>query len=370
MKQTIKLNNKVSVLTNAPLSKMQTLVLSKMRYNSEKLDYLQAIGGARSTFKESLRDNVRRTRRGFQSHYSSDMLAAKKPNTMLLKFLQQFDATTDKRPDATSKGDWIGIEIECMIPFFSILKKHSSDLCGDYINEDGEECEDVYLCDNCNGKNTRDSIMRDKLADIVKMAKIRGVTIKPDGSIKNERGTFPVEVCILFKRGDMSTLQKICDLLNSLKARVNKSCGLHVHLDARDADTRQATLRGRRLFHAIDIFAAMVPKSRRTNQYCELRMNGQKDGSRYAAVNIQAYQKYQTIEMRLHSATTDFMKISMWISILFKTSRSVKMSVRKITPIVDFAKRIELTDAELSYLFSRVEKFKDDNKEESSGIAA
>lgn len=339
---TIKLNKKVTLTVDVTCTPMQKMIAQKLS-PLHAAEYLSSIGGSKNDARNigyGLRSEIKQARRAFNNHSKTDLLARKAPNSVLAAFLRRFDVTTNKKPDATSLGDWIGIEIECFIPFASM---------------------------NC-GENTHDAHL--ELGEKIKAARISNVTVKGDGSIRNDENTFAVEICILFKRGNLESLEKICTLLNSLSARVNKSCGLHVHLDARDVNSRQATLRGRRLLNALDIFAAMVPKSRRNNQYCALEMNRQKGGSRYAAVNMHAYNKFQTIEVRLHSSTTDFQKIAKWVSILFKTSRAVKMSVKKPSSIMEFAQKVGLNDAELSHVLSRTEKFKNESIEESSGNAA
>lgn len=339
---TIKLNKKATLTVDVNCTPMQKMIAAKLPV-IQAASYLTAIGGTSRDAENlgwGLRSDIKKIRRSLSNHTKIDVLSQKRPNSVLEAFLRRFDVTTNKKPDATSLGDWIGVEIECFIPYSSL------------------DCDD----------STHRA--HEKLGEKIKIARIQNVTVKGDGSIRNEENTFPVELCILFKRGNTEALEKLCALLNSLGARVNKSCGLHVHLDARDINSRQATLRGRRLLNALDIFAAMVPKSRRNNQYCALTMNKQKGGSRYAAVNLHAYQKFQTIEMRLHSSTTDFSKIIHWVNILFKTSRAIKLSVKKPASIVDFAQKVGLNDSELSHVLMRTEKFKNEQTEESSGNAA
>ena len=54
----------------------------------------------------------------------------------------------------------------------------------------------------------------------------------------------------------------------------------------------------------------LVPASRRANDFCKF---GVSEGHRYHAVNFTAFAKYQTLEVRLHSGTTDYTKVLAWI---------------------------------------------------------
>jgi len=56
-----------------------------------------------------------------------------------------------------------------------------------------------------------------------------------------------------------------------------------------------------------------VPASRRGNQYCDFGISIR---DRYKAVNVCAFNKHSTIEIRLHSGTTDYTKIISWIRLL------------------------------------------------------
>lgn len=132
-------------------------------------------------------------------------------------------------------------------------------------------------------------------------------------------------------------LKVACDALAFAQAKVDRTCGLHVHHDANDLNVRQfANIFALyiKLEETIDTF---LPESRRAdnNQYCHTlaRTAEQKNrklaqlkkaktineiaeevySSRYHKVNAQSYLRHGTIEFRQHSGTVDFDKIYNWV---------------------------------------------------------
>lgn len=277
----------------------------------------------------------------------TDPLADKAPGSILKKLLARYDVVSDKRPSQTDLGEWIGVEIECVVPFEG-LGLYSSD----YEDEDGN----LDTCDARSGGVER-------LREAFQRAKIKNAQVKYDGSINVDDSSeeFATEITVLFTRKDRSNLKAVCDLLNSLGARVNRSCGLHVHLDCRDLkdergqmNLRRVTTRANRLGRALPVLAAMVPESRRSNSYCRLAVS-RFDGGRYYAINKTAANKFGTIEVRLHSATTDFVKISNWIDLLFAISRAT-ITERLETPDA-LIEASGIPDALAAYVFSRTALF-------------
>ena len=139
---------------------------------------------------------------------------------------------------------------------------------------------------------------------------------------------------ILKGQAGMQTLEKVCKVLNEINAKVNKSCGLHVHFGLNNVDFktyRNIFINYAKCENVIDSF---MPQSRRNNTYCQsFRAHGniyellmgacsREDiadifsRDRYYKVNPVAYRRHNTIEFRQHSGTVDFAKISNWIEFL------------------------------------------------------
>jgi len=154
-----------------------------------------------------------------------------------------------------------------------------------------------------------------------------------DGSI-NSNGGFSFEIVspILQGQEGMAQLEKVCQGLKACGARINKSCGLHIHFDAQGFNLQTWKNLLINYAKAEDIIDAFMPLSRRAdnNTYCKSikhhvpaisrATNIQKImdimNSRYKKVNVLSYARHKTIEFRQHSGSVEFEKIKNWILFL------------------------------------------------------
>jgi hypothetical protein len=136
-------------------------------------------------------------------------------------------------------------------------------------------------------------------------------------------------------KGDagIAELKLACEALDAAGATINRACGLHVHHDVGDLDTRAFG----RLFRAWSNNQAntdfLVARSRRGSQWARpLRADevartetlpatdrdavrrhlGMVD--RYRSLNVACFPRYGTVEVRQHQGTTNFAKIAAWIA--------------------------------------------------------
>lgn len=84
-----------------------------------------------------------------------------------------------------------------------------------------------------------------------------------------------------------------------LPGRVDKSCGLHVHVDVRGLSEEQAMRAYERLVTLSRWFRRLVPPSRLRNRFCRWRANNTANSDRYCAFNWHSYRKFKTIEFRM-----------------------------------------------------------------------
>jgi len=84
-----------------------------------------------------------------------------------------------------------------------------------------------------------------------------------------------------------------------LPGRVDKTCGLHVHVDMRDLSEEQAMRVYVRLVTLSRWFRRLVPPSRLRNRFCRWRANNTPNTDRYCAFNWRSYREYGTIEFRM-----------------------------------------------------------------------
>ena len=113
-------------------------------------------------------------------------------------------------------------------------------------------------------------------------------------------------------------ISEFCGLLAKIKAVVNDSCGLHVHLDMRAFDILGVQSRFINLVKSQKYLQGMVTDARRVNCFClpTRTLNPFTQHGRYHAINGSAYAKYTTLEIRLHHGSLDHIEITNWITLL------------------------------------------------------
>lgn len=205
------------------------------------------------------------------------------------------------------------------------------------------------------------------------------VTLTEDGSLRccpdddrhsthceKHKGLFEHELCILLKEDNYKeTMKKVCEVLAKVKAIVNKSCGMHVHLDMRN---RNAEMAYQNLVSAQGILFKMNPKSRTqtyakkvTSRNFEEVKNVPSGGThRYVGINATAINKHTTLEVRIHSGTIDYTKITNWIGILLQVTNHTERIINNYISIKTFCKDFNISDELQSYMEERIEKFKID----------
>lgn len=109
---------------------------------------------------------------------------------------------------------------------------------------------------------------------------------------------------------------------------VDSSCGYHVHIDCSNLNDAQLAAVAVGYAATADVWARFVSKKRAGNTYCDrlpytaedIRGRGFRyvldmTQDRYHWLNWQAYSRHQTVEIRLHSGTTNYEKIANWVKI-------------------------------------------------------
>lgn len=241
-----------------------------------------------------------------------DSIYLRKPGSILKEFSEKILRRPKKPKDG---AEYVGIEIECVTP-------QNADFS--------------------------------KLLPFSKYVDITG-----DGSIhykENEQGT---EFRVCLQRSEIrEVLPKIMETIRGLGAKVNKSCGLHVHLDQRDNKSPEITFL--RLVRSLGLLYTVVPSSRRSNNFC--RRNRRTDwnierlGTRYKAINSCAFNRHKTIEVRLFGGTLEETKIINWIETLYAIAEGE--TVLRCPRSFDTAKRYwKLSDENLAWLKERQQKF-------------
>jgi hypothetical protein len=219
-------------------------------------------------------------------------------------------------------------------------------------------------------------IEKEELAD--KLMHLAGyVMIKSDSSVGvPDRNNIEINVCApmsIYK----DILRQLTDVLNSKEvgAKVNKTCGLHVHLDAREYGYNFSQLNNNysRLVAVQSILYSMQPKSRQNNSYCKRSKtrNIRRGSARYQGINAQSLWKYNTIEIRLHAGTTEYLKIVNWVDLVCGVMYSaVQPPKRSMTSVRSFFRTFqEVPTSLMEYVVERINRFSDSSIEESDMVA-
>lgn len=216
----------------------------------------------------------------------------------------------------TNAAEWFdnrtfGIEIECLLPL-----QNSRQILMNEMRIRGLHVED-------NGYNHNDSTTTWKL---VSDSSVRG-----SGSTALYYGCEVVSPILQGEDG-RSQLRRACEALVVVKAKVNTTCGLHIHHGTTDF-TIDSFKKLAKYYAShqeeIDMMLAPSRRSTRNPQYCggikwmltaSRLQNAQTihefcqiTGTRYASVNFSAFLRHGTIEFRQHQGTVNFDKIVEWL---------------------------------------------------------
>ncbi len=183
-------------------------------------------------------------------------------------------------------------------------------------------------------------------------------------------------------------LEQVSELgasLKSLSASVDGSCGLHVHVDARDftVDDIKSLIK---IYAQIEsALYAMMPSSRRSNSYCEpcgqsysrilqgetpevviigpywdeASKRSKHGGRRYVAMNLHSWFYRGTVEFRLHGGTTNPDKIGPWgviLAILLDHAKAGK-DLTGDTPYEKLVNLVSWSEIAVEYVKARTAKY-------------
>jgi hypothetical protein len=153
--------------------------------------------------------------------------------------------------------------------------------------------------------------------------------ITSDASI-NGRHAFELVSPILQGQNGMRQLKKACQVLNDLGAQVNVSCGLHVHLDSQEMNVDEIlSVYNRYCDYTSQIDQVVSPSRRgegaryvsqvkRVNRKFHSKRGLARHQNKYRKVNLVNIASRGSIEFRQHQGTTDYTKISNWLSFLMQ----------------------------------------------------
>jgi hypothetical protein len=114
---------------------------------------------------------------------------------------------------------------------------------------------------------------------------------------------------------DWKDLQDCLKYMTDNGARVNSSCGNHVHIDMRGKTSQQASRIAGKIRNALKDWAhRTLHHNRAYNQYCGVFR--EHTNNKYTAVNTLPFRRFGTIEVRVGMATLNFYKLKLWTEFL------------------------------------------------------
>lgn len=238
-----------------------------------------------------------------------------------------------------------GVEIECIVPRNAVrTAAESTGLCYEYQgynHRDGHDffkfVTDASVCDN-NGDSTNAI-----------------ECVSP----------------VLSGTSGINRLKTACSTLDQAGARVNRSCGLHVHIGAAGLTQAQYSNVFANYMHLERIIDSFMAPSRANNAYAKtlrhkaaaldaadsiLTVRRALNYDRYYKVNCESYDRHKTIEFRQHQGTTNFTKIDNWVKFCGKLVEWSKTH-RLDSDITSIDEIKFLTSAEKKYFKERAAAF-------------
>jgi len=178
------------------------------------------------------------------------------------------------------------------------------------------------------------------------------VSLVHDGSVSPR--AMSVSECRVF--GSISTgslRRRIETMMRAIKdagGAVNRSTGIHVHLNAMCLSPAQKAIMARRLIKALPALALIVPESRFGNIYCHWDVRGR---SHYNAVN--AHTDHGTIEVRVHAGSLNPEKIQAFASILALIAHGTARMPKYFgeTAMLDYLRKVSRPDLAAWYISRR-----------------
>ena len=168
---------------------------------------------------------------------------------------------------------------------------------------------------------------------------LRGWRVVRDGSVSN--GAEVVSPVLKGEQG-LAELKQICDALKAAGFTAQRTCGMHVHVGAREFSVGQLSNVCRSMLNNEAHFDSIVAPSRRlnNNHYCQSHrgysvpnrattvsglareFNGGWDSQRhytpfrYRKLNLQSYACHGTLEFRQHQGTVESERAVAWVRLV------------------------------------------------------
>lgn len=211
----------------------------------------------------------------------------------------------------------------------------------------------------------------DKLENLfIKHRLHKNVQMTTDGSVhachNAPRGYAGGELRILGTENTIEeVLRKTCSVITcgAIDGYVNRSCGLHVHLDMRKRDAKMVYTN---LVRVMNLLTRSQPAGRTLSHFCvpnkHDEMNATQEGltnRKYLVVNPMPYlNDRNTIEVRVHEGSVDADAINNWVQFLNAIANHGEVIPKKnYESAKQLAKIVNIPTASVNYIDSRIERY-------------
>jgi len=251
-----------------------------------------------------------------------------------------------------------GVELECLLP-----PNHTRETLAVLVREAGIDCQ----------------------AEAYNHTVRSGWKIVTDASVGGG-GSRGIELVspILVGEDGFNQLRKVCLALTAVQAKITKTCGFHVHVDAREDSVDFFKNLVRLYASAEPVIDSFMAPSRRgsTNTFCQPvrishdRMDlattiddvayasGQMAGrhnyrnqSRYRKLNLQPYWQHGTVEFRQHQGTIDAQKADHWVRFCLRMVLAARAGRTTGSSMDLLMQTVEATQTEQEYFAGRAVYF-------------
>ena len=159
--------------------------------------------------------------------------------------------------------------------------------------------------------------------------------VVPDGSLNSRSGSCEVVSPVLRGNSGLDEIRSVMAVLRTAGARINQSCGMHIHIgvDSLTREQQAEVIRRHQVWQPA--FDALLTENRRTSTRWAKRRNVQQaehlarnweDGSneramlsrnsdRYHSLNVNSFHKYGTFEFRAHHGSLNGKNATAWIAL-------------------------------------------------------
>lgn len=282
-----------------------------------------------------------------------------KGHTRLAWLRSQLSSTTSSTPVVDIEGWTFGVEVEFLLPVATSVSTLAREVAAAGVE--------------CHGE-----MYNHGLRNWWKIVTDISVTNRADGRSTPEQGLELVSPPLRGVEG-FAQIEKVCAVLGRLGARINTTCGLHVHIGARNEQLgffKNLITLYERFQGVID---TTLPVSRRDNTYCRpisilpahltsarsvadvaraisQTPDASRDGTRYKKLNLKSFWAHGTVEFRHHSGTVEATKVIEWVKLVIGLCAAARTGSHPEAQ-VNVAGLAALTSANAAYFAGRHARF-------------